>query len=57
MAMGRPTLEERRVIAEDKTAYIALKLPSSLKKDLADEAEKQGLSLSAYLRLILANRK
>ncbi len=56
MSLGRPSLDQERIIAADKTAHVTVKLPTSLKQDLANEAEREGMNLSAYVRSILVNR-
>ena len=49
VVMGRPPL------SAEKTTTVTIKIPIGMKAALTTKAEKQGVTMSAYVRSILAN--
>ncbi len=49
VVMGRPPL------SAEKTTTVTVKIPIGMKAALTSKAEKQGVTMSAYVRSILAN--
>lgn len=48
--IGRPSLSP-----DDETAYLAIRIPSSIKDELTREAGARGTTVSAYVRSILTD--
>jgi hypothetical protein len=49
VVMGRPPL------SADKTVTVTVKIPIGMKEALARKAQNQGVTMSAYVRSVLAN--